>query len=380
MTDRTSMTGLFDVRAPLRPRASAAEPILDTSTKFSPSETQTALPVAGTQFGLDGHEYLPAPPAASGANTLPELTCEQRRQLAFEFEGYEQMTMRPWQQSLGDLIDWFRGEESKRGKRARECGTIWAVPYCRDCQSIDVKRRIRSGNCELRVCPRCARGRGQERRADIVAMLNHTPIQKRGSTWWMHTLTLKRPKWTNVERLENDLDLAWRAWAECWKFLHEFGGAHGAYCKIEVTGGGMVHIHAIVYHVRLKRHVLDGLRKRYRDVTGSNWYKVTQCYKRDGAARELSKYMVKGVAMDKRPGSQTHPLLAAMVDTAFAHRKEYRSYGIVRQILGADPEAPKAHKCACCGGLPHLHWGRMYVPEDMIEKLLAWASTQRGPP
>ena len=404
--DVGSVRGVPGTSADVRPgvgcgakpqRASASEPILDTSTKFSlpPGKTplapdeQPAFPLTGAQIGLDRLSYnAPRPTPTTQRADLDQLDRQlgrldfsyERDQLAFRFARYArrgvQLTFGEWQTATADAMAWLdvSSAKTKRIERFRKCGAMWTLRVCKDCGHCDVKGRTRAGNCEHRICSRCARVGSRVQRRKLEWLFRAAPLRSRGLTWWFYTLTVPTGDATNVASLMEHYEIAWRAWQAIWGFLRRIG-ARGAYVKIEVSPGGMVHLHPIVRHVRLTPAQLRELHSIYRGaVPGGKWVKVKQAYGgARGVAKELAKYLAKGVASDK-PAGQTPPMLSAMIESAFFNRKLVRIYGDVGKLIKGAPQDASDE----CGGCGATHWGRAYFTEKEMERFLVLDAEARA--
>jgi hypothetical protein len=340
----------------------AAQPRnLDTSTTRSPGprnasvfhpSKQPALPLPGTQLGLDGAAYLPKPAKVDGPRVdLPDVPVEERYQLAFDFSaGPVQLGFDDWRGLTADALEWFEwgtGKNERRAQRLRDCGSMIAVPFCKHCHELDLKGGVRSASCATRCCPACQREESKERRKNLRDAFRTWPYSRRGVSPWMLTITVPHDYATSVTRLRNDAEKAFRGARLGWNYLAT-RGAKRAYVKLEVGTRGMVHVHLLVWMPWQPPAALAQFRALVSSVTGGQHVNFKRANK--GGVRELAKYFTKGVARADSKAEQTHPLLAAMVDVAFRGARLVREWG---DWDGQGFEPPKLEpwscpSCGCC--------------------------------
>lgn len=297
---------------------------------------------------------------------LPDVPCDARRQLAFGFDrAGVQLGFHEWKGLAADAVAWFEGTGS-RSARIRACGSMMAVPVCRGCGRPDLTHAMVSADCESRVCPSCARDGAQRRRKRLRRAMRVYPVKRRGQSWWLHTLTVRKPPGTSVERIVADAETAWAGWKAAWAVM-KVQGATAAHAELEVSPGGLVHIHVLVRSPFLQKDVLATLRSVVVAAGCGEQYNVKRVKSQKGASAEVAKYLTKGVARSDGRASQTHPLLAAMVDVALRGRRTVREYGTLWRDLpdDEDPAAPACPHCGCCG------WTLAYLSDAQWKALRA---------
>lgn len=378
---------------------------LDTSTKcvrtvrnykqnidISPSEASIFDLVAGgqtvfasetAQFGFDGVAYAvgkcaesppvplgtdddPFPPPASRSELRKlgiKRSIRNQNSFAFEAGGGVQMTFEEWQKEAAEAMRWFGSENSKRATRIASCGSLVMVPRCEDCGNFEVDNQRRSADCEVRVCPNCARDRARPVRAKLRRAMDHWSLKGRGKTWFMHVITIPRPRGTSIQRLSRHERLAWDVIRNLVSFLKQECGSTRSFASLEVSPGGVVHVNLLAHHSFVRGKKFEQMRRAATELQGASQYKVQRIKGgKKGAAKaaaEVAKYITKGVA-GKEGSKQTHPLLSAMVDVALRGRKLQRWYGNWKGLPDAE-DLEQEWKCSLCEG--PLRYAYM-TPED----------------
>jgi len=295
---------------------------------------QTVL-LGEAQMGLGGGFF---DPKRAGAGTCDDpfgepdprdpRICDLQK--GFEFDKPVQMTFPEWQvataRQLRAASGLPGGFADKRGERISECGSMMVVAGCKDC-GVHEQTATRSANCEARTCPSCSRTRSKRQAAKLLPFMRRFPINARGRSWTMITITVPRPTGTNVRRLQRDKDTAFRGWKKaCWPMLKKLGFAR-ALAKVEVSPGGMVHLHALAYGPFIPKDALKAMRAGVVELGCGEQFNLARLRKGRGGIAEVVKYCVKGVAVRDRQGEQTHPVLCAMTEVAFAQKQLLRWYG-----------------------------------------------------
>ena len=296
--------------------------------------------VGQAQIGLDGGAYEcgPGPKAPEPEPKEPEpepkgtwddplpapdpsTQAHHDLQTAFEFAKPVQLTFQDWQESVARQM-----AGTKRGERIAKCGSMMVVSRCKDCGK-DADDAKRSANCESRTCPSCSRTRSKRYLAKLVPFMERFPIKGRGQSWTMITITVPRTRGTNVQRLKRDFNTVQNAFRKAvWPALKEIGFER-ARTNAEVAPGGMVHLHAIAYGPFIPKMWLEEMRRRVVELGCGPQFNLQRLKKGKGGLKEVCKYVTKGVAVRDRLGEQTHPLLCAMIEVAFAGRQLVRWYG-----------------------------------------------------
>lgn len=276
-----------------------------------------------------------------------------------------------WQEALDGWLDWFGVGQGKRDRLLR-CGQGMTIRVCSKCGVEDRDTARRTADCDLRTCPRCGRTRAQERRECIRAATERLQPYKNGS-WHLHTIPVPRDleAGTTIARLRQDFDAAWSAWRALWRHLRTVG-AQIAYVSAECAPGGLVHVHAMVWHpyqrgaafARLRDIVIRTLRRRgYLKAAIYHLAKVASRGKGlMGAIKEVAKYVTKGVAVEEHDRAaynapdcepwQTHPALCAQIELAWKGRRTWRVYGVCPPAERETPAEPK-WSCPNCGHKEH---------------------------
>ena len=289
-----------------------------------------------------------------------------------------------WQLATECWLKWF-GVKTERAERLPRCGTGIQVPVCKQCGVEDRDSARRTADCEMRICPRCARQKAQERRACIRAATERLAKFGKSGGWFLHTIPVPRvhAQGTNIARLKRDFETAWAAWRCAWKFL-QGKGAQLAYASVECAPGGLVHVHVLVWHKWLSESAFTLLRERVLSTLRRHWHPQAQQLNVQkvgngkgnrslkGAIKEVAKYVTKGVAIeyydrnDNDPW-QTHPALAAQVEIAWKGRRLWRVYG---EALPEEKDIP-AEKWVCpnCGHCDHRL--RYELPQEASDSELA---------
>ena len=354
---------------------------------------QTVLPGQPGQLGLDGRVYdfrpgrstpeRPAPRPGT-LDPLPDPHAQRagkrdRHSLAFGFKrdadrdgpcercrhdgvaecrhgvGY-QLTFEEWQRQTARALDWLNPFDGARAERVRKCGSMVQVKECRGCGNVDAENAVASSDCMARVCPSCARESSKERRATLKAALKQWPIQRRGTTPFHVVVTVPSRPGTSVYTLQRDFDRLQSGWRALRAYLESVGAVRSV-LHVECGLGGNVHAHALVWMEWLSPRQLARARSEFNRgarVAGNGWLHVGRVRKGfdvKKAIAEVAKYVTKGVVPSgdaHRRGEQTHPLLAAMVDTAWKGKHLWREYGDWDELpLVADENA---WSCPRCGG------------------------------
>ncbi len=314
------------------------------------------------------------------------------------------LSISEWQVQTEKWLRWY-GQDSERTARLPRCGTGIQVPVCRNCGVEDRENARRTADCEMRICPRCARQKAQERRECIRAAVAQYEAFNKSGGWFLHTIPVPRDHaaGTTIARLRKDFDAAWSAWKCGWKYLKQHAGAQIAYASLEVSPGGLVHVHVMAWHKwvkdfeGLRRAVLSTLHRRgYKRAVFMHSVRITGNGKDegdlDGGIKEVAKYLTKGVAVDEHDRykygaadctpRQTHPALCAQVEIAFKSRRTWRIYGKCREETPKEPE--DTWICANCGHREHRL--RYELPQEhpdgdlaaLIRSLSLAAATQLG--
>jgi hypothetical protein len=327
------------------------------------------------QLALDG---TPMEPRGSLDSPLPECPARElprtissydRRQLAFEFstEGV-QLGFDDWQREAATALQWFGTPD--RAQRVRDCGSRVVVKRCADCEALDTKNAKRSADCMSRICPSCAGKDAQKHRAKLTRAMEKWPWKRRAKSWWLHTGTCRKPRGTNVTRLQSDLERVAELGRQVWRLLQEWG-CDRAVVRFEVGRGGMLHFHMLAHHKYLGRK-LEKLRALAVKLCDAPYYNVKRANR--GACAELAKYVTKGVARNDNRANQTHPVLSAMVDVAFLGRHLYRWFG---DWNGTDVEEHEpAWNCPCCGCIGKSR--SVYLTREQFAALAARQAALEG--
>lgn len=191
-------------------------------------------------------------------------------------------------------------------------------------------------------------------------------------TWGWKLLTIS-PQWdpsdssaVTVSGLRDRAEDCWQRWARVWEKL-ACGGLGAAVVSLEISSGGHVHVHALVWapwvHARHFAN-LAGCFVDIREVRAKDDRKVKLgpelAYVE--ALREACKYAVKAprVSIEWVRGDRatvTHPALAARWATAMHGRQCGRLLGIARDAMRAHEAAeglegteqrPPVPSCPCC--------------------------------
>lgn len=275
-----------------------------------------------------------------------------------------------WQLHTVEWLRWY-GVKPKRIERLPRCGTGICVPVCKRCGVEDRNNARRTADCELRICPRCARQTAMQRRAQMRKAFKRLRSVKGAGGWYLHTIPVHYPHdgGTTIARLRYDYTSAWKAWKAAWAFLRERAGAAVAFAAVECAPGGLVHVHALAWHKHQRGQDFKDLRAEILGALKARGHRAEQYHlakvrkggdKRDAtpdhAIAEVAKYITKGVAAQqyKRNGRipwQSHPGLSAQIECAWKHRRTWRIYGQKKQI--PDKLADK-WICQNCGH--HHHW------------------------
>ena len=279
-----------------------------------------------------------------------------------------------WQNLTEKWLRWY-GLDAERTARLPRCGTGMQVPVCRKCGVEDRNSARRTADCEMRICPRCARQKAQERRECIRAAVEQYKAFGKSGGWFMHTVPVPRNHGdgTTIGRLRKDFEGAWSAWKAGWKWLQKHAGAQIAYASLEVSPGGLVHVHVMCWHKWIddfeafRRVVLSTLHRRgYKRAVFVHSTRITGKDKDagdlDGGINEVAKYLTKGVAVEEHDRykygaddctpRQTHPALCAQVEIAFKGRRTWRQYGKLREEPAAQ-QREDAWQCPNCGCAEH---------------------------
>ena len=353
-------------------------------------EGQRALDLEGVpaQVGFDGLGYA-IPTEVLDPDDPPQRTAAgDASQLAFAFGTTGvQMGFDQWHRARDARLLWLaaqfpRGKTRKalvsRAKRGSECGRIVRQRVCTSCAAIEAKTHVAS-NCESRTCPASARADALKLRAKLFTALKRWPSERNRAEWFFHTVTVRRPDWTSIDRLRVDRRRALDGWRAAWKLIRALCGGTRAYLSVEVSHGGMVHAHVLAHHRFITPYQLGKIRKAILDAIGvgqAEQYKVVRIKAAKGGrggVKEVAKYVTKGVAMNHPNANQTHPLMAAMVEVAFMNLPIAVEYG---NWDGLDVPVPdEGWCCKACGGHP-FHW-RYF---DKLTRQIVEVPEARGPP
>jgi len=308
-------------------------------------------------------------------------------QLAFAFPtGGVQMGFDEWHRDRDQALKWLsaqypRGKTRKalrlRAKRGGECGRYVRQRIC-IAGHVEAKYFVAS-NCESRTCPASARADALELRSKLFAAVEQWPAKRRGQSWFFHTVTVRRPDWTSIQRLRVDRKRALAGWRAGWKIIRKLCGGKRAQLRVEVGSGGMVHVHILAYHRYILPKHLQLIREAILTTVGGG----TTQYRVDrvgtgrglkGGVKEVAKYVCKGVAMNGPTAMQTHPLMSALVETAFLRLPLAIEYGDWSGLRVADQE--HEWHCSACG-IEKFNWRYLDKRTDvfvLVEEL------GRGPP
>jgi len=298
----------------------------------------------------------------------------------------ERVGFAAWQLHTREWLQWY-GARPERADRITRCGTGIQVPVCKRCGVEDRDSARRTADCEMRICPRCARQAAQQRRECIrAAFVKYQPFKN--GFWHLHTIPVHYPRdgGTTLARLRYDFDSAWKAFRAAWKFL-KARGAQIAYASAECAPGGLVHVHAMIWHpyvsgsafAALRETVLGALARRGHRAEQYHVAKVTlRKHPKTGEATyrhaiaEVAKYVTKGVAIEEydRSGNlprQTHPGLSAQIERAWKGRRVWRIYG--EDAPRAAEEKDEKWQCPNCGHKEHLL--RYEIPSSAPAELAA---------
>lgn len=356
------------------------------------------VPVVDAQRGLDGAWYaVDRPPEAPSAKelhrdlerverALRHASATERRQLAFDFgAGEVRQPSLEWRQGTARAMEALDPVLGRRlAQRYRVCGQP-GVKRCKDCGADD-RVRVHETSCESRVCPSCQRQKMKPKRKWLAKAMRVFPLSNRGKTWWFDTLSVRRPEGTSIARLRDDFERGWQAWRAIWSDFHKAHGADRAFVSAEVSPGGVVHFHVLIYQpfVDLKKHrpELDAILAAH--LPGTTRYhrqRVVHARKGhrrrpknekgvEGAAFEVAKYTAKCSVSDSPNARQTHPILAAMIALAFFQAPRFRRYGNWDPMpeLDLDDEG-ELWTCDSCGS---HRWA--FCPNRVLY------NKERGPP
>ena len=288
-------------------------------------------------------------------------------QMAFEFQvGGVQMGIGDWHRARDAQLDWLAGRYPRgkvrrtlrrRVKRGSGCGRYVRQRICSDGHA-EAETFIAS-SCESRTCATSARADALELRRKLYAAVEQWKPKRRGRSWFLHTVTVRRPPWTSIERLRIDRCRAFRGWRAGWKLIRKFSGGKRAQLRLEVGTGGMVHVHILAHHYYLVPDRLMAVRAAILEAVGggTTQYRVDRIrsgHAKKGGVKEVAKYLTKGVAMNNATAMQTHPLLAAMIEAAYLNRPIAQEYGDWDELDLETREEAGWH-CTMCGDVD-WHW------------------------
>lgn len=299
--------------------------------------------------------------------------------------------------------------------RLRACGSTAEVSTCGACGDPLAAVVVRRLPCNVRGCVWCSRARAAEDGARYFAAARRIPsmvaarapvalavaerverealAQKRQTRpaimraararrhrydlrsalsprGWLWRLVTISPQWDpsdahayTVEGLQARVADAWARWARVWD-LFECPAA-GALARIEISTGGHVHVHALIYSARREAIAIERaagcfvdvravttVTRTVREADSAGRVKTRTVTEWDlqGAIREAIKYAVKAPSPLRAGwigGSAfrvTHPALAARWIVATASRQLVRIVGIFRDAFAAERLAQEAEK------------------------------------
>ena len=218
------------------------------------------------------------------------------------------------------------------------------------------------------------------------------------ATRWGWRMVTVSPAWRpwdpselTVEGLRRRRDRVLEQWRSIWDRL-DTAGLAGAIVSVELSSGGHVHLHALVYSGWLNKRYLRSLAGgAYVDVREVRARPVDVARHGPGAAaaralKEAVKYAIKAPSPSRREWiagqryAVTHPRLVARWTIANHGTQLGRVYGVARDAIAAEealeapsssppPVAPLA--CPCCKA-PLSHAPRTASVRDLARALSKW--------
>lgn len=319
-----------------------------------------------------------------------------------------EMSFRSFQEALGYYWRWLARSSSRMPKRVARaverralrvpwCGHRWRVPVHQACgYQLGSHARLMEP-CDSMTCVLCARRTANQRRAALRAWCREREaVRVKGKLsrdFYVLTWTVPKRPWLSVERLQEDITVAFKASKTAWEkhlqFLPKRKGEKrypgkcldaGMTSFLEVGAGGMVHVTALYYG---PWHDAKELRACYQAVVeGGKDFDVRAVgagkdrRKRiEKAILEVCKYVTKGATGRKdflsravdRVHEYSHPLLCVLSELALFDRNRVRVYGSMRGVFGDDEnEEPRAELPTRCPGCGEVHWGRSRNADDPL--------------
>jgi hypothetical protein len=202
-----------------------------------------------------------------------------------------------------------------------------------------------------------------ERKRSLLEWQRH---QLKSNTWGWKLLTLS-PQWDpsmepTVATMRARVKALWVQWDAVWQRLACAGGG-AAIASIELSSGGHIHLHALVWAPYIKSSFLRTVAGCFVDLRAVSASPKLVHRKGPQAAvesalREAVKYACKAprTSLEWVRGDHarvTHPALAARWATAMHGRQLGRVFGLFRDALRAIPapkpaEKPQQHTAQCC--------------------------------
>jgi hypothetical protein len=236
------------------------------------------------------------------------------------------------------------------------CGSEGEFRQCDECGEIEAGTgRVHSKYpCHCLACDFCARLKSLRDAEELIAAMNRVP-EVDGYAWRSIVPTLQRdpsdPSLYTVESLRERCIALQEAGRRAWKAM--LGSEHcpcaAMLSKPECADEGHVHLHILYYGPYVPKAKLEAIVARSRPPTGCEWGFVDIQRARvdkDGLARELAKYVVKGPSgksegwLAGEPRRVMDPTLAARWEIALMGIKTSRVYGALREAREAAQEAP----------------------------------------
>ena len=311
-------------------------------------------------------------------------------------------------------------------RRLRLCGTMAQVRTCGGCGDPHARVEV-SATCDVRACPLCARRRAtrethriggaaarvagyvaarrEASRLEVERELAEREAQTRRTRardrdcgrlrgqladlraeargGWRWRLVTLSPPWRpsdpreySVASLRRRLVELRAAGGRVWELLG-VGGRAGAYVRVELSAGGHVHCHALVYGPWRSQRALQRRAGLMVDVRLA----------RGNALREVVKYALKapsprGAWLAGESSPVAHPALAAAWTVATKGRRLVEPFGVMRDAVHAEDAAAEdgdsaaageraegPARCATCGS-QDLDEGRARPLRDVARECL----------
>lgn len=237
-----------------------------------------------------------------------------------------------------------------------------------------------------------AHERANARRSLAAWQRRHAAAGRWG--WRMVTVSPQWRPWDpselTVKGLQRRRDAVLRRWRAIWDRI-ETAGLAGAIVSVELSSGGHVHLHALVYSGWLSKKLLRTLAGCYVDVREVRARPVDVAKYGPGAAaaramREAVKYAIKAPSPTRRQWiagqryAVTHPRLVARWTVANYGAQLGRVFGVARDAIAAhealeapssSPPQPAPLECVCCRA-PLRHAPRTIAVRDLARALDPW--------